>query len=341
LKSIKIVDIVIIGRNEEQLIRHAIESSLTSSNEIMDMGYIQPKIIYIDGQSSDRSLQIAQSYGIITDMVSGKPNPANGRHLGFQYCDSKYVFFLDGDMEIYPGWLAKGIQYLEGCSEVIAGVAGISDWVVKENGRHVTISNHSGIKKNRQEVTTDVGGGFLYRVKTLKEVGDFDPTMTRMGEFELYLRIVAGGSKLHYLFTPMIIHRDEKGSMGRNFLQGSILTKNVFIPGVIARKVPLNKEVISLLLKRYWLYILHSCILVCLWTILINGFSLTKSTPKLVISLLLFLVLFLAHFFYKNTNFLRALVSLVTINVYIPAFLFGYIFQFPNIGGYYSKKKKQ
>ena len=231
------VDIVIIGRNEGELLRRAITSCQREASDFASAGHPQPRIIYVDSRSTDGSLKLAQSLAVETYVVEGRLNPAAGRHLGFEHCQGKYVFFLDGDMEVYPGWLSEAIAYLEEHTRV-AGVAGFVDWEVIDNGKVIHIPNHSGIRKHGQKVTTDVGGGFAYRSEALRNVGDYDPTMTRYGEFEMYLRIVAGGYELVYLAVPMAIHRDLKGSMGLNFVRRSLFTPNIFIPGVVARRAP-------------------------------------------------------------------------------------------------------
>jgi glycosyltransferase involved in cell wall biosynthesis len=334
-----IIDIVIIGRNEGLLIEKSICSSLSAAEEISKLGYDTPKIIYIDGQSTDNSLDIANKHGIFCKVVEGKPNPALGRHIGFKYCTGKYVFFLDGDMEIYPGWLSSAIQHLEDSEKSTAGVAGYCDWEVYENGSITKLPNHSNVRYSGQEVSNDVGGGFIYRAEVLREVGDFDPTMTRMGEFEMYLRIFASGYKLNYLAIPMSIHRDLKGSMGKNFIRGSLFTKNVFIPGVVARKTPKNKRVASLLLRLYWLYIWHVISIAFILLSLYYAFTGSARMTGAACALIGMLQLFLAHWLYKNKNVKRAAVSLFTINIYIPAFIFGYLFCWPDIGGYYSRRR--
>ena len=333
------VDIVIIGRNEGELIDKAIHSSLMAAEEFAELGYPKPKIVYMDGQSTDKSMEIARGYGILCEVVQGKPNPALGRHSGFKYCTSKYVFFLDGDMEIYPNWLPVAIKYLEENPTTIAGVAGYCDWEVYQNGKMTKIPNHSGIQYHGQRVTTDVGGGFIYRADVLREVGDFDPTMTRMGEFEMYLRIVAYGYDLVYLTIPMAIHRDLKDGMGKSFIRGSLLTRNVFIPGVIARKAPWDPKVLRLMVRRYWLFIWHSLSAGLLLIFLFMALrGITKSTGTLIMGLD-FIQLFFAHWFYKNRIVKRAFVSLITINIYIPAFIFGYLFSWPDVGGYYPQRR--
>lgn len=330
------VDIVIIGRNEGELIKKAIVSCQTAATKFSELGNPMAMIIYVDSQSTDGSFRLAKHLGAECYIVEGEPNPAAGRHLGFKHCHGKYVFFLDGDMEVHPEWLISGIGYLEEYPNV-AGAAGFCDWEVYEGDKQIKIPNHSGIKRHGQKVETDVGGGFIYRRDVLVEVGDFDPTMVRCGEFELYLRILGGGYHLVYLMVPMTIHRDMKGSMGKNFLKQSIFNRNIFISGVVARKAPKKWASQFMLFKRYWIYLWHPISLLLLSIVIYDIIIKTNNSFILsVAALIISIQLFFSHWFYKKRNMLRAFVSLMTINFLAPAFILGFIIKRPKVAGFYK-----
>jgi glycosyltransferase involved in cell wall biosynthesis len=331
------VDIVIIGRNEGAILAKAVRSCLQAGEEMGRLGYPRPKVIYVDSQSTDDSLKIARDLGAECYLVEGKPNPAAGRHMGFAHCTGKYVFFVDGDMEVYPGWLPQGIEYLEQHPE-LAGVAGITDWEVIEDGKIRKIPNYRGITRNGAQVTTDVGGGFIYRREALLKAGDFDPTMTRGEELELYLRILAQGYISVYLTIPMALHRDLKGSLSKNFIRQSLFTPNIFIPGVVARKAPSHRAVRAMLWKRYWLFLWHPISLLLLTLLLFHRHWFSPGLAWLVGGALA-AQLFYAHWRYKGRSIIRALVSLVTINFFAPAFLIGYLTCWPRVGGYYRQER--
>ena len=177
------VDIVVIGRNEGELLRNALNSAIETSNYFHQMGYPWLKIIYVDGQSTDGSVDLARSLGVDTYIVEGKPTPPAGRRLGFSKCHGKYVFFLDGDMELYGGWLPKAVKFLEE-NEDCAGVGGILDWESTCNGKITwRRKNYNNVVKNVQEVVSTVGGAMVYKREALDKVGGWDPTMVRLGEF--------------------------------------------------------------------------------------------------------------------------------------------------------------
>lgn len=331
------IDIVVIGRNEGELLCVALKSCLAAAEEFAALGQPCPRVRYVDSRSTDGSPAVARSLGVECLIVQGVCNPASGRFLGFSHCTGDYVFFLDGDMEALPGFLATAVAYLEAHDD-IAGVGGICDWEVTENGKVTKLPNRNGVLQPVQPVTTDVGGGFLYRSSVLRQVGSFDPTMTRGGEFEMYLRILAGGYRLMYLQVPMAIHRDHKGSLGLKFFYRTIFTRNVCIPGVIARKAPRHPAVRWMLWRRFWLYPWHAISLGVPLVVAI-GWEFTDVSWPWWWPLLLgdLAQLGLAHWCCKAFNLKRAFVSMFTLNWYLPAFFIGYVFQWPDVGGYYAK----
>jgi glycosyltransferase involved in cell wall biosynthesis len=299
------------------------------------LGHPRPKVIYVDSQSTDDSLKIARDLGAECYLVEGKPNPAAGRHAGFAHGAGKYVFFVDGDMEVYPGWLPQGIEYLEQHPEV-AGVGGIEDKEAIEGDRIWKIPNCLGVFRHGAQVTSGVGGGFIYRREALLKAGDFDPTIPRGEELDLYLRILAQGYILVVLTIPMVLHRDLKSSLWKNFIRRSLFTPHIFIAGVVARKAPSHPAVRAMLWKRYWLFLWHPVSLALLALTLLSWRHFSSPGLAWLVSGAIAMQLFLAHWLYKARNSRRALLSLITINFYIVAFLIGYLTRRPRVGGYYQ-----
>lgn len=332
------IDIVIIGRNEGRLLGEGIASCQRALRVCEKHGYVPGKIIYVDSQSTDNSLVLAQGFGVESYCLAGILNPAAGRHLGFQHTTADYVFFMDGDMVAQPGWLPQAIKYLV-AHPGVGGVAGYCDWEAYEGDRVTHFPNKNGIRRNGEPVTTDVGGGSVYRRKVLLEAGDFDPTMSRGGEFELYLRVLASGYAVVYLTVPMVLHRDQKGSMGRSFLKQSIFTKNIFIAGVVARKAPSHPACRWLLIRRYHIFLEHGLLLLTLCGVVVFGGFLPRTLQFILVGITMAL-LFFAHWNYKKHSFVRGVVSIVTCNVYLAAFVVGYLFQYPDIGGFYRRKER-
>src|SRR4029077_20974279 len=95
--------------NEERYIAAAIESALTA------MKGIPGEIILADSASTDRTIEIAKQYPIrIVQMTRAEDRSCGaGAQLGFQYSSGRYVWLVDGDMELRPHFLSAAVQFLD------------------------------------------------------------------------------------------------------------------------------------------------------------------------------------------------------------------------------------
>lgn len=84
------ITVIIVVKNGEKYLETAIKSVLSQS--------VKPaEILLIDGQSSDRSVEIAKAYPEINVLIQEKTGLANARNLGIQSAKSDLITFLDHD----------------------------------------------------------------------------------------------------------------------------------------------------------------------------------------------------------------------------------------------------
>ena len=107
--------IVIIGRNEGERLKKCIASVISSN----------AKIIYVDSNSVDGSLQYAEGLGIdVVDLSDVRPlNASVARNAGYQlvsekFADKNYIHFIDADCELEQGWLDKACSMLDSHDDV-------------------------------------------------------------------------------------------------------------------------------------------------------------------------------------------------------------------------------
>src|SRR5262245_60820706 len=114
------VSIVIKALNEERHIAAAIESALAALKEI------DGEVILADSASTDRTCEIAARYPIRIVRMSRTEDRSCGAaaQLGFQYSRGRYIWLVDGDMRLRPGFLAAAVRFLDE-NPAIAGVGGI------------------------------------------------------------------------------------------------------------------------------------------------------------------------------------------------------------------------
>ena len=113
------VSVIIKALNEEKRISATIESALRAVNEVGG------EVILADSYSTDRTVELAQRYPIRVVQLA---NPEErccgvGPQLGYQHSRGKFVYILDGDMEMEGGFFAQAIAFMVEHPEV-AGVGG-------------------------------------------------------------------------------------------------------------------------------------------------------------------------------------------------------------------------
>ena len=195
------VAIVIKALNEERNIERAVRSALSASAQ-------HPvEVILADSLSTDRTVDIASRFPIrIVQLRHAQERCCGiGPQLGYQHSRGEYVYILDGDMQMRPGFLDAAVAFLDAHPEV----AGVGGQVVENNTsgmEYVARVERSGEHMSSGEVDRlDMGG--LYRRAAIESVGYFsNRNLHSYEEFELGVRLRAKGWKLWRLDVPSVDH---------------------------------------------------------------------------------------------------------------------------------------
>jgi GT2 family glycosyltransferase len=193
------VAVVLIGRNEGERLRKALESIPNGL-----------QIVYVDSRSTDDSVALAKQKGcIVVELDMSLPfTAARARNEGFaalirHAAQIEYVQFIDGDCEIAPDWLPEAIAALAD-DEAVALVCG------RRREKYPQSSHYTSVID--MEWHTPVGyieacgGDFLIRVSAFQEVEGFDPSWIAGEEPELCLRLRQRGWKLLRIDHDMTFH---------------------------------------------------------------------------------------------------------------------------------------
>ncbi|MEO8653993.1 MAG: glycosyltransferase family A protein, partial [Ramlibacter sp.] len=113
------VSVIIKAFNEEKNICAAIETSLAAVAEIGG------EVILADSHSTDRTAELASEYPIrVVQLLHPRERCCGvGPQLGYQHARGEYLYILDGDMKMLPGFLPEALSFLAQHPEV-AGVGG-------------------------------------------------------------------------------------------------------------------------------------------------------------------------------------------------------------------------
>jgi GT2 family glycosyltransferase len=208
------VSIVIKTLNEERNICAAIESSLIA------LSGVGGEVVLADSCSSDRTVELASNYPVRVVQLA-KPHErccGIGPQLGYQHARGEYIYILDGDMRMAPGFLEHALDFLAQHPEV-GGVGGL---MVELNTESLEFRERTQ-RYAPHLVAGDVDrldSGGLYRRLAIDEAGYFsDRNLHSYEEFDLAARLRCRGWKLWRLPVTSTSHRGHEMRASRLLLR--------------------------------------------------------------------------------------------------------------------------
>jgi len=196
---IRNVSFIVIARNESFAIAKCLRS-------IACMPLTDCEVICVDSDSTDNTLDVMKGYiGRIENykiiQCSGYLNAAVARNAGMQYATKRYIFFVDGDVELSPDFISDALNKME--SGKADAVTGILDEIVYSD-------DYKQIKKPRSHRTfyprvmeiSHSGGTFLVTSQLAETVGPWDERMVRNQDIEYILRLSRYG---RFLAIPVVM----------------------------------------------------------------------------------------------------------------------------------------
>jgi glycosyltransferase involved in cell wall biosynthesis len=195
------VSIVIKALNEEKRIVAAVETALTA------VRMVGGEVVLADSCSSDRTVALASAYPIrIVQLARADERCCGvGPQLGYQHSAGEFVYILDGDMEMLPGFLPQALAFMQAHPDV----AGVGGQVVEMNTSSLEyvarVERGLGHMQAGMVDRLDMGG--LYRRAAVEQAGYFsDRNLHSYEEFDLAMRLRARGWKLWRLGTDSVRH---------------------------------------------------------------------------------------------------------------------------------------
>jgi GT2 family glycosyltransferase len=192
--------VVVIGRNEGDRLGRCLRSLA---------GYGLP-LVYVDSGSTDGSVDLARRAGAaVVELDPSIPfSAARARNEGFARSLSiahglELVQFLDGDCEVVPGWLERGVREMRSDGR-LGAVCGR----VRELERDRSIYNRLCDMEwdGPPGEAAACGGNAMMRVRAFSEVGGFDSALIAGEEPELSLRLRRRGWRILRVDADMVRH---------------------------------------------------------------------------------------------------------------------------------------
>lgn len=194
------VGLVAIGRNEGDRLRKCLMSALDQVG----------KVVYVDSGSTDGSVDMARSLGVVVvELDMTHPfTAARARNEGFKLLrelapELVYVQFVDGDCEVVMGWLDKAVLFLNERRNV-AVVCGRR----RERFPDRTVYNLLCDMEWDTPVgeAQSCGGDAMMRADAFERVGGYRGDLIAGEEPELCVRLRSEGWKIWRIGEEMTLH---------------------------------------------------------------------------------------------------------------------------------------
>lgn len=203
------VAIVVIGRNEGDRLKGCLRSVMEAAGTV----------VYVDSGSHDGSAEYARSVGCrVFELDPARPFSATrARNEGFACAtehdpDVPFVQFLDGNCEVFDGWLEQGVDALTNRPD-----AAIVCGQIREIHPEASVYNKLRDLESQQApgVIRTAGGSFMVRAEVFRAVNGFRPDLLAAEDDEFCLRVRELGSKILRLDAQMARHDAVMTSFGQ------------------------------------------------------------------------------------------------------------------------------
>ncbi|MBR5560305.1 MAG: glycosyltransferase [Clostridia bacterium] len=207
------ISAIVIGRNEGK----RLNACITSIHEALR--FLQHEIIYVDSRSSDDSIALAKESGARCYLLEAEHTTAGlGRFVGTKEAKGEYLLFLDGDMQLSPGFCEKAMMAM--AQRSADGCTGIREDLYMKNGE-IAGRNENYFGCTHERIVPEFGGALFIKKDALEKAGGWSPDTIACEEAELHARLRAAGCTVLEIPVKMITHtdavRDGRGVIGTIF----------------------------------------------------------------------------------------------------------------------------
>jgi len=201
------ISIIIPCLNEEDYIANCIESILRA-----DIIPSQTELIFVDGNSSDKTVEIIKGYVQKYSFIQVLNNPEKftpiSMNMGIKASKGEYIFILSAHAKYEKEYFLKLLEQIKRLkAECVGGVlvTEVKTQNKKSNSIKAILTHKFGVgnasfrtgSTSIQEVDTVAFG--CYTKKAFEQYGLFDERLIRNQDIELNKRIVKGGGKIYLI----------------------------------------------------------------------------------------------------------------------------------------------
>jgi len=205
--NLPLISVVIIGLNISEKVVNCIKS-------VKESKYPNLEIIYVDGGSSDGSVEKVKKLGYVKVIESNHENQTGGRqrNIGWRSSKSDLIQFLDGDVLMDPNWINHAFKKINDRFIAVCGYR-------KErypNKNWYNLINDIDWEKNIGE-THHFGAEVLIKKSVLDDVGGYDDELISGQNGDISFRIKEKGYHILRIDKIMSYHNIKKNNFRKYF----------------------------------------------------------------------------------------------------------------------------
>jgi len=267
------ISFIIIGKNESIKIYNCIKSVVDFINFNKIVYY---EIIYVDSDSKDDSIVMANKIkGVRIVKLVGNVNAAIARNEGAKISQGNFLYFVDGDMEIYSSFYnivfdsSGKLKY-----DFVSGEFISYNYI---NGEFVSSEAYHKITEDTYEPTT--GGIFIVKKILWIKLNGMNEKYRRCQDLDFGLRMSLNGFQLlrkkeiiavHHTISYYEINRLWSDLFNFNQLyQKSVLYRDHFFNPYVWRYIKREISLFTLITSLILSLIFHNCYVLSIFPIFI------------------------------------------------------------------------
>ena len=283
------ISFIIIARNESVAVGKCLDSVASMSLE-------ECEVICVDSASTDDTQEVMKGYvdrieNLRIVQCSGFVNVAVARNAGMKFATKKYIYFVDGDVELYPDFIAEALDRIQsGKADAVTGKLMEIQYSCDYKNEIRRLVRRKHMTKEKKCLMT--GGIFITTREIVDKVGGWDDSFAQVEDFDYTLRISRHGTLIQ---LPQFIgvhhtqefHRRSWEHFRKGFplLRGRLIRKNICSASTVIALVRSDRGLATFLL---------------LGIVLLCGLTMTLLTSFTIANVgLLLVACLLGDFFYS------------------------------------------
>lgn len=232
--SAPVLTVIVKAWNEERHIASCMRSVLA------ELAHMRGEVILVDSMSADRTVEVAKQFDVQIVQLASTADRSCGAalQLGYQFARGHYIYVLDADMTLVPGFLRLAIDYLD----AHPGVAGVGGGLVDVQLNNLADKQRAAryATLRQEQAVTSLGGGGMYRRDAIETVGYLAHRwLLACEEAELGARLASAGWGLMRLADAAVTHcGHDEGSLQmlrRLWCNGRMRAYGVFLRSALGR----------------------------------------------------------------------------------------------------------